>query len=67
MPTFKVTLTYDGTPTGPDYLWVGATDPQGQQGTGSVVVNVGTSSASAPAIRRANSRRWGPISTSAGR
>ncbi len=41
------TLTYNGTPTGPDYLWVGVKDPQGQLGTASVVVNVGTSAAPA--------------------
>jgi beta-glucanase (GH16 family) len=36
------TLTYHGTTTGADWVWIGATDPQGQQGTASEVANVGT-------------------------
>jgi beta-glucanase (GH16 family) len=31
------TLTYQGTATGNDWMWVGATNPQGQQGTASIV------------------------------
>ncbi len=31
------TLTYQGTATGDDWMWVGATNPQGQQGTKNIV------------------------------
>ena len=45
------TLSYQGTATGNDWIWVGATDPQGQQGTASIVATdvAGTTpSATAP-------------------
>lgn len=37
------TLSYHGTATGDDWLWIGVTNPQGQQSTASVVADVGTS------------------------
>jgi hypothetical protein len=37
------TLTYTGTVLGNDWIWVGATNPQGEQGTANVVANDVTS------------------------